>query len=195
MPLAHDADPGVSSRHELNLVPPTIGGSLDVDTFKSAFRNHPAGVALVTGDPGRSPVALTVSSVSSISVEPPLLIFSISSTSSSSPALEEVDTVVVHMLGADQLGLARLGATSGIDRFADESAWTRLPTGEPVFSGAYSWIRGQVVHRLEAGNSIVYVIHAIEASVPPADSDPAVARPLVYHNRSWHRLDDGSVLQ
>lgn len=179
-------------RHAIDIVPEALEGSLNVDAFKAAFRNHPAGVALVTGDSPRGPVALTLSSVSSISTEPPLLIFSVSAMSSSSPALEEADTVIVHMLGADQLDLAKLGATSGIDRFADTSAWYRLPTGEVVFRGADAWIRGRVIHRLEAGNSIVYVVHALDASVPPSDEERG--RPLVYHNRTWHELGSDSVI-
>ena len=176
-------------RHMISIVSDELEAS--VDEFKAAFRNHPAGVALVTADDGH-PVAVTVSSVSSISTEPPLLVFSISEASSSSPALEVVDSVVVHLLGADQLPLAKLGATSGVDRFADGTSWYRLATGEPVFSTVATWIRGRVAHRLAAGNSTVYVIHALEAHVPGAATQGT--HPLVYHNRTWHRLGDQSAI-
>jgi flavin reductase (DIM6/NTAB) family NADH-FMN oxidoreductase RutF len=73
--------------------------------------------------------------VSSVSADPPLLTFSISALSSASTTLQRADTVVVHLLDADDLDLARLGATSGVDRFADRAAWSRLATGEPVFAG------------------------------------------------------------
>lgn len=175
-------------RHAIDIVPEALEDSLSVDTFKAAFRNHPAGVALATGDPGGHPVAVTLSSVSSISTEPPLLVFSLSAMSSSSPVLEEVGTVVVHMLGADQVDLARLGAASGADRFADTTAWFRLPTGEPVFRGVDAWILGRVIHRLKAGNSTLYVVHALRASVPSPKDERR--HPLVYHNRTWHRLGD-----
>ena len=87
--------------------------------FTAAFRAHPAGVALVTADAGGGPVALTATSVASVSADPPMLMFSVSDASSSSPTIAVADTVVVHLLRAEQLHLAKLGATSGIDRFAD----------------------------------------------------------------------------
>jgi flavin reductase (DIM6/NTAB) family NADH-FMN oxidoreductase RutF len=172
-----------------------LADSISEDTFKAAFRLHPAGVAVVTADPGDQPVAMTVSSLASVSTDPPMLVFSASAVSSSTPALERAETVVVHMLGSDQLWLAQLGATSGIDRFADTSAWTRLPTGEPVFPAVYAWLRGRIVQRVEAGNSIICVVHVIEASVPEDGQrvdDPS--RPLVYHARTWHKLGEHSTL-
>ncbi|MBF4574054.1 flavin reductase family protein [Herbiconiux sp. VKM Ac-1786] len=167
------------------------------EEFKAAFRNHPAGVAVITADAGDGPVALTATSVFSVSVEPPLLVFSISELSSSTPTIRRSETVVVHLLGAAQLDIAKLGATSGIDRFADTSIWTRLPTGEPYFPAAHAWIRGRVVNTMEAGGSTVVAVQALETKAPPADdpaADAATAEPLVYHNRTWHRLGDHSKI-
>jgi flavin reductase (DIM6/NTAB) family NADH-FMN oxidoreductase RutF len=163
--------------------------TLSPDDFKRAFRNHPAGVAVITADPGDGPVGLTATSVFSVSAEPPLFVFSISSTSSSAPALARADTVVVHLLGADQLAAARLFATSGVDRFADADSWSRLKTGEPFLHGTASWLRGRIISRMAAGNSTVIAVHAIEAA-----SDDSDAAPLVYHNRAWHSIGSHSQL-
>src|SRR5690625_4005194 len=94
--------------------------------FIAAFRNHPAGVALVTADAGAGPVAMTATSVCSVDADPPTVAFSASTRSSSTPTLLRASTVVVHLLSARQLDLAQLGATSGVDRFADTSLWQRL---------------------------------------------------------------------
>jgi flavin reductase (DIM6/NTAB) family NADH-FMN oxidoreductase RutF len=169
-----------------------VGPSLDAASFKLAFRNHAAGVAVITADAGDGPVALTATSVFSVSAEPPLLVFSISDQSSSAPTIEETDTLVVHLLGADQLDIAKLGATSGIDRFADTSLWSRLPSGEPYFLGAHTWIRGRVVERMRAGTSTVVAVHALETNA--VEGDASLGAPLVYHNRTWHRLDGDSAI-
>src|SRR3978361_292547 len=154
--------------------------SLSAAEFKSAFRNHAAGVAVIPADAGNGPVGLTATSVFSVSAEPPLLVFSISDLSSSASTLRDSEYVVVHLLGADQLSIARLGGAVGVDRFADESLWSRLPTGEPFFPSAQSWIRGRVVNRMPAGGSTVFAVHALEASTAP---DDLLASPLVSHNR------------
>ncbi len=51
---------------------------LSVEAFRHAFRHHPAGVAVVTADAGDGPAAMTVSSVASVEVDPPTLVFSAS---------------------------------------------------------------------------------------------------------------------
>ncbi|WP_342000171.1 flavin reductase family protein [Microbacterium sp. LWH7-1.2] len=175
----------------------TLPNTVSADEFKRAFRNHPAGVAVVTADAGDGPVGLTATSVFSVSAEPPLLVFSISELSSSAPTIKRAETVVVHLLGADQIGIAKLCATSGVDRFADEDSWNRLVTGEPVYHGAHAWIRGAVIAQLEAGSSTLMVVHALQTSAPAAGSAEANAettRPLVYHNRAWHHLGEHSRL-
>jgi flavin reductase (DIM6/NTAB) family NADH-FMN oxidoreductase RutF len=163
---------------------------LSAAEFKLAFRNHPAGVAIVTADAGDGPVGLTATSVFSVSAEPPLLVFSISGTSSSAPSIRRAETVVVHLLAAEHLEQAKLFATSGIDRFADITRWDRLITGEPYLLDVPVWIRGRVINRMEAGGSTVVAVHALQASLPPA-ADPS---PLVYHNRTWHRLGEHSAI-
>jgi flavin reductase (DIM6/NTAB) family NADH-FMN oxidoreductase RutF len=167
--------------------------SLAPDAFRAAFRMHPAGVAVITADSGDRPAALTVSSLTSVSAEPPLMAFSASSRSSSSGVLQDAETVVAHLVGSDQLWLAQLAATPGADRFADPDSWTRLPTGEPVFTAAPAWIRGRIVFRLQAGESSIFVVQALTAGGSDGDVGN-IAAPLVYHSRTWHCIDEGSRL-
>lgn len=169
-----------------------FGASLSADDFKALFRGHPGGVAVITADAGDGPVALTATSVSSVSADPPLLIFSISAQSSAAPALARAETVVVHLLDAQDLDLAKLGATSGVDRFAEAHRFSRLITGEPVYNDVRAWVRCAVIGRMDAGASTVIAAHALQSQlardVTPDDHGEA----LVYHNRSWHRLGEHS---
>lgn len=183
---------------EISLAPRIDGDVLPMDDFKAAFRNHAAGVAVITADDGTGPVAMTVTSVFSISAVPPLLVFSASALSSSASTIRQADSVVVHILGADQLPLAQLCATSGVDRFDGSIPWDRLPTGEPYYPDVHAWIRGRIVGRLAAGASTVIVVEALESHSPEPGSleaDAEIARPLVYHNRTWHVLDGRSELR
>ncbi|MEZ5111676.1 MAG: flavin reductase family protein [Microbacteriaceae bacterium] len=172
----------VAARTEL---PP----GLDAALFKLAFRHHAAGVAVVTADAGQGPVGMTVTSVFSVSAEPPLLVFAASAHSSAAATIANADTVVVHLLASAQLPIARLCATKGVDRFADTTMWDRLPTGEPYYVDTPVWIRGRIINTMDAGDSKVIVVHALEAHAPDADVDP-----LVYHNRTWHELSERSMI-
>lgn len=176
------ADPAAELRH-----------SLGAEAFKTLFRGHPGGVAVITADDGTGPVALTATSVSSVSAEPPLLVFSVSAQSSAAKTLVNAETVVVHLLDADDIELAQLGATSGVDRFAETDRWTRLATGEPIYHGVRAWVRCAVINRMDAGGSTVIAAHALQSSIErPGDDVESAA--LVYHNRAWHRLGSHSRL-
>ncbi|MGP5600623.1 flavin reductase family protein [Glutamicibacter arilaitensis] len=169
--------------------------SLPADDFKAIFRGHPGGVSLITADAGDGPVALTATSVASISVDPPLLVFSISALSSAAKVLTRATSLIVHSLDAHDIEVAKLGATSGIDRFAQKQTWSRLSTGEPVFDGVRAWVRCAVIERVQAGTSTVFVARALESHIE-RDSEPGQpGNGLVYHNRAWHRLDENSQLK
>ena len=168
--------------------------SLSADEFKALFRGHPGGVAVITADDGSGPVALTATSVSSVSADPPLLVFSVSSLSSAFTTVSRADTIVVHLLDADDLELAQLGATSGVDRFADDARWSRLVTGEPVFHGSRAWVRCAVINRMDAGTATVIAAHALQALVTRDAAPGTAGNALVYHNRLWHRLGEHSAI-
>lgn len=162
------------------------------DDFRYAFRAHPAGVAIVTADAGDGPVAMTVSSVASVSMDPPTLMFSASAFSSSTPAFRRAETVVVHLLAADQIALAKLGARSGVNRFGEDIDWGRLPTGEPYYPGA-NWLRGKVLQRVDVSGATLIIVEAVEAK-PRDDEEDAAPTPLVYHSRRWHTLSEKSAV-
>lgn len=171
---------------------PVLAGGITAEEYKLVFRHHAAGVALITADAGDGPVALTATSVTSISADPPLLGFSVTDESSAAATLIAADTLVIHLLTTDQLDLARLGATSGIDRFADTSRWSRLPTSEPWFPEVGVWVRGRVVNRLRVGASNLVIVHALDAAARH-DTGSAAATPLVYSNRRWYGLPPGEL--
>jgi flavin reductase (DIM6/NTAB) family NADH-FMN oxidoreductase RutF len=155
--------------------------------FKSIFRHHPAGVAVITFAHGGTRYGFTATSVISVSADPPVLTFSIDSSSSSWPALAEAETLVVNFLAAAQVEVSARFATRGIDRFAD-GGWSLLPTGEPVLEGSPSWVRGRIVQRTAIGRSFLVSILALEAH------ETGHASPLVYHDRTYHTVGDHTAI-
>lgn len=161
---------------------PTVPAPVDATAFRQVFRRHAAGVAVVTTDAGRGAAGVTVTSLASLSAEPPLLSFSISAAASTWPHLRDSRTAVVHLLGAGHTDLARTFATSGIDRFGAPTRWRRLPTGEPVLDGAAAWLRIAIEHRHPAGGSHLVIGRVEEVGL--ADD----CAPLLYHDGSYHVL-------
>jgi flavin reductase (DIM6/NTAB) family NADH-FMN oxidoreductase RutF len=161
-------------------------GAITPDDFKSVFRNHPAGVAVVTLRGPHGPVGFTATSVTSVSAAPPVLAFSLAAASSARPALEQAGSVVVNFLAEDQRDVAATFARRGVDRFA-EVAWHSLPTGEPVLRGVTAWVRGEIDERIPVGDSLLVTVRAGLAERHDG------ARPLVYLDRTYHRLGEHSL--
>ena len=161
---------------------PIPSTSIDAVLFRQIFRRHAAGVAVVTTDAGRGAAGVTVTSLASLSAEPPLLSFGITATASAWPHLRDAGTAIVHLLGAGHDELARTFATSGIDRFAAPTRWRRLPTGEPVLEGAAAWLRIEIEHRHPAGGSHLIIGRVRDAAVA------APRAPLLYHDGGYHVL-------
>ncbi len=160
----------------------TAGGPPLADRFKSAFRGHPAGVVVITV-PGRTgPVGFTATSLSSLSLDPPLVSFAIATTASSRPHLREGGAAVVHFLAAEHEELARRFATSGIDRFAEPTRHSRLPGGEPLLDGVSNWLLISLRNLIPAGDH-----HLVIGRVTQVSSTPG-HRPLLYHDGAYHDM-------
>ncbi|AEE47575.1 flavin reductase family protein [Cellulomonas fimi] len=160
---------------------------LSPDAYKEVFRRHPAGVAVVTLRDEDRLVGFTATSVISVSAAPPLLAFSLASTSSSWPAVARARTLAISFLSGAQDDVSARFATSGIDRFA-AGGWTALPSGEPVIDGAVSWVRGRVVQRTPVGGSYLVSVRAL------AHGTTTEVTPLVYHDRTYHRIGDATAI-
>lgn len=105
------------------------------DLLRSVFRQHAAGVAVITAQGGSGPVGFTATSLSSVSAEPPIVSFGIGVGASSWPAISESEHVGIHILGEHQQELAATFARSGADRFGAPTRWRKGPEGVPVLDG------------------------------------------------------------
>jgi flavin reductase (DIM6/NTAB) family NADH-FMN oxidoreductase RutF len=160
---------------------PIEAARIDPAAFQRLFRHHAGGVVVVTLDAGAGPTGFTVTSLSSVSLHPPLVSFAVDQSSSSWPHLSAAETIVVNFLGNDQQDLARRFATSGIDRFAPPVAWTRRSSGEPVLQHARRWLRARVSNLYPAGDHRLVVAEIIEVTIVGHDA-------LVYHGGTFHPI-------
>ncbi len=163
--------------------------------FKNAFRRHPGGVAVITADCGSGPAGLTATSVTSLSANPPRLIFTVTDASSSAPTIIESDTAVIHLLDANDLPLAQLCATSGIDRFADTTMWDRLPTGEPYFPSAAEILLVRIIEKIHTAGSTIVVADVIEVRGRPDHLQTGDSSRLIYQDRTWHSVGAHSSIE
>jgi flavin reductase (DIM6/NTAB) family NADH-FMN oxidoreductase RutF len=121
----------------------SIDRAVSPDHFRGAMRHLAGGVSVITVGRGKDISGMTVTSVSSLSVEPPTLIVSINRESSSWPLLKRHGFFGVNILTADQIDVAERftgkGGLKGADRFAG-AQWTTRVSGVPLLVGALSAI-------------------------------------------------------
>ncbi|HJT94178.1 MAG TPA: flavin reductase family protein [Mycobacterium sp.] len=156
------------------------------DQYRSLCRRHPAGVAIVTLNATNGPVGFTATSFASLSLDPPLVCFNITHTSSSIAALRAAESLVIHLLGERQLELAQRFSRSAEHRFADPSSWTTLETGEPVLRDTPTWLRATVYELIPAGDSTLVIAHVTRTHCEQ-DGGPQAPSPLIYHNGAYLR--------
>jgi len=177
----HAINPAQTRRPGLSVVPAQVPAQpaeriVDADVYRSVFRRHAAGVVVITADAGHGPAGFTATSLVSVSLLPPLVSFSIATTASSWPTLQASDSLVINFLDAGQHEIAGRFATSGIDRFAEPTRWSRLGSGEPVLDEAPSYLRGLVEHRFAVGDHHI-VVARLATHAERRDHEP-----LLYHD-------------
>jgi flavin reductase (DIM6/NTAB) family NADH-FMN oxidoreductase RutF len=120
--------------------------------FRGAMRHLAGGVSVITVGRGRDITGMTVTSVSSLSVDPPTLIVSINRESSSWALLKRHGFFGVNILTADQLDIAERftgkGGLKGSARFAG-AQWITRASGVPLLAGALAAIDCEVEDIIE----------------------------------------------
>ncbi|MEU6610741.1 flavin reductase family protein [Streptomyces shenzhenensis] len=148
------------------------------EQFKHIMRHQAATVVLVTTD-GDDRAGLTATSLTSVSVDPPLVLFCVARAASAWPALSVTDRIGIHLLGEDSQELARRCATTGIGRFAHPAIGH--DNGRTSVAGAVAWLECRTVDRIPAGDHHIVLAAPVRGGHGGRDQ----RGPLVYHDRRY----------
>ena len=153
--------------------------------FRKALGAFPAGVAVVTarGPDGRLQ-GMTVSSFNSVSLEPPLVLFSVARSVLSFSAWEAATMWGVSVLGEAQDGLSTRFARSGGAKWKGFEP-TLGTTGVPLILGASAHFECERYALYEGGDHTIFVGRVLGLG----RSAGSAARPLVFFSGRYHQLD------
>lgn len=150
------------------------------DPFRTALGRFATGVTIVTArSPDGTRVGLTANSFNSVSLEPPLVLWSLSRQSSAMPVFLTASHYAIHVLSAQQKDLAIRFASKGIDR------WAGLPdvegvTGAPLIEGAIATFECFNRSRYEEGDHLIFVGEVLQCQ------HRSELRPLLYHGGRFY---------
>jgi flavin reductase (DIM6/NTAB) family NADH-FMN oxidoreductase RutF len=130
----------------------------DADAFRELLNRYPTGVCVVTVDAGGQRLGLTVGSLVSLSLDPPLVGFGVARDAALHELLREAGSCAISMLAAGQDWLAQHFAR-GVPPIA---MWHGVATeagvnGAPLLVGALGWIECSLRDELAAGTHTFFV--------------------------------------
>lgn len=126
------------------------------ELVRGFHRKFVTGVTVVTTQLDGVPKGLAVNAFSSISVEPPLVMVCVQTTSSTYEALVQAEHFGVNILAADQLGVARAFASKGPDKFATVP-WHPAENGSPLIDNACGHLEAAIGERLQARTHTIFI--------------------------------------
>ncbi|WP_448044209.1 flavin reductase family protein [Bradyrhizobium liaoningense] len=136
----------------MNAILRPVATAASTADFRVAMRHLTGGVSVITAGRGREITGMTVSSVTSLSVDPPALIVSINREASSFPLIKRSCAFGVNILNADQLEIAERfagkGGLKGAERFAG-AEWITGVSGVPLLVGALAALDCEVEEIIE----------------------------------------------
>ena len=130
---------------------------IDRGEFRSALGHFPTGVTIVTtmGEDG-APVGVTASSFNSVSLDPPLVLWSLSRSSKASAAFCNSGHFAIHILSAAQEDLSNRFARSGEDKFSGVQ-YEGGVLGSPVLDQFAALFQCRTMHQYEGGDHVILV--------------------------------------
>jgi flavin reductase (DIM6/NTAB) family NADH-FMN oxidoreductase RutF len=145
----------------------------DADSFRHVLGHYPTGVAVITATLPDGPIGMAMNSFTSLSLDPPLVLFCPAATSTTWPLLRAAGTIAINVLSAGQQAVSRAFASRGADRFAD-IGWSPGGNGAPLLDDALGWLECVVEAEYPAGDHIVVIARIELMGVHDAIADPLV---------------------
>jgi 3-hydroxy-9,10-secoandrosta-1,3,5(10)-triene-9,17-dione monooxygenase reductase component len=160
--------------------------TVDPRAYRAAIGHFATGVCVVTCHGSEGPAGLTTNAVTSLSLDPLLLLVCFDNTSRTLPAVRDAGRFAVNVLRADQADLAAVFASKRVAAEKFEAATHEIAHEVPVLDGALAWIACDLQELLPGGDHTIGIgavthVHAAD------DGDP-----LVFFRGAYRGLGDGA---
>ena len=156
---------------------------ISIDDFKKSLGRFASGVTVITYKDQNSYGGITVSSFSSLSMDPPLVLFSINKQYSSHTRLLESQNYAIHILSLEQETLSNNFASSKIDK--NElilSLQPKIREGIPLLPSAVSILFCENYKNYEGGDHTIFLGKVVHIEIDESKE------PLLYYNKGYRTI-------
>lgn len=155
----------------------------DPAAFRAMLGHYASGITIISGYDGLDPIGFTCQSFYSVSMDPPLVSFSVMRTSTSYPRIRETGKFAVNVLSRSQTDLSNQFAAKGLDKWSGVD-WTLTRNRNPAIAGSLVWLDCDLYAEHEAGDHLIVIGHVNEMS-PMGHHD---GEPLLYFRGEYRHL-------
>jgi len=160
---------------------PDVPRIIDPQAMREVLGHFASGVTVVTAVTADGPTGFTCQSFSSLSLDPPLVAFAPSRTSTTWPRLRAAGRFCVNVLAEGQDDVSQNFARSVSDKFAGVP-WSPSAHGSPVLDDVVAWIDGELWAEYDGGDHTLVVARVLDLGADPG------RRPLLYHRGAYGLL-------
>lgn len=154
----------------------------DPATYRTVLGHFATGVVLVTAMEGDEPVGMACNSFTSVSLEPPIVLFCAAKSSSTWPRIQASGKWAANFLDEDGEEICRLFAQKGADRFAHIGT-TPGRTGSPIIEDALAFVDCETIVEHDAGDHLIVVGKVIELGYRHE------GKPLLFYRGGYGRFE------
>jgi 3-hydroxy-9,10-secoandrosta-1,3,5(10)-triene-9,17-dione monooxygenase reductase component len=164
------------SRSQLHILPP------DAATYRTVLGHFATGVTVITAVDGEEPIGMACNSFTSVSLEPPLVLFCAAESSTTWPRIRRAGKWAANFLDEDGEEVCRVFAQRGADRFA-HITYSIGRTGSPILRDALAFVDCETIDEHIAGDHMIVVGKVLEVGYA------SEAKPLIFYRGGYGRFD------
>ncbi|WP_234834914.1 flavin reductase family protein [Mycolicibacterium stellerae] len=138
-----------------------------------------SGITVITTMSDGGPIGFTCQSFGSLSLDPPLVMFSPGRSSTTWPRIRDVGTFAINVLAAHHDGLSNGFAVSGADKFAGVK-WSPGSLGAPILDDVVAWAECRLWAEYDGGDHTIVAAEVLDLQANSQD------RPLLYFRGAYH---------
>jgi flavin reductase (DIM6/NTAB) family NADH-FMN oxidoreductase RutF len=152
-------------------------------SFREALGHYASGITVITSYVDGELIGFTCQSFYSVSMSPPLVSFSVKSSSYSYPKIRRAGRFVVNILSGEQVKISNQFARQSTDKWHGIE-WRESPLGNPIIAGSLHWLDCEIHAEHAAGDHLIVIGEVKALNL----QESAATQPLLYFKGQYCKL-------
>jgi 3-hydroxy-9,10-secoandrosta-1,3,5(10)-triene-9,17-dione monooxygenase reductase component len=160
-----------------------LSTAIEPMSFREALGHYASGITVITSHIDGEPIGFTCQSFYSVSMNPPLVSFSVMSSSASFPKIRQAGRFAVNILSDEQVRISNQFARRGTDKWHGVE-WQESPLGNPIIAGSLHWLDCEIYAEHAAGDHMIVIGEVKALNLQEA----ATTQPLLYFKGQYRNI-------